>query len=516
MKTRIPKSNCFIIKRLPASAVLAVTLGGLFSPAAADAPLKLGANNAGTQPDSIAAGGSNDLGSSTTGASIAVGNFNSVHSTYGAALFGAINHAYGMYTLTSGYSNSTSGYASTSLGNWNVVASTASQGLAAGNLNVVEGQNSMALGDSLTARSKSSVVVGSWNAAVSGETYFQLESGVNKEFTYSAAKTSWRGTDSLFVVGNGTATNARSNALVVTKNGAVTIPSGPLTVGGYPVLTTGLTAFALGGGATGNGGLLAIGEGSIANAGSAMALGYYAEATGGAAISAGDHTKAGGLGAVALGSYTQAKNEGGFAGGRWNTAEKNCATVFGYSSLAGGSVSVAMGYGANAIGEYSVCLGQYSDALGQSSMAGGLDAYANGVASVALGNNAASFSDNSTALGCGTWAWKNGQTVVGRYNLIPTNYPRDPLPDGFMMPRNDTTLDEADEVLVVGGGSGAASAQRKNAMVVQASGDTSITGTLKVGNATMSSTASGSPVFTQPVILQDSAIVNDIPMYGEN
>lgn len=77
-----------------------------------------------------------------------------------------------------------------------------------------------------------------------------------------------------------------------------------------------------------------------------------------------------------------------------------------------------------------------------------------------------------------------------------------------MIPRNDTTRDDTDEVLVVGGGN--SDSTRKNAMVVQASGDTKISGSLAavgsaavggnltVGTATISSTAAGEVVLKVP------------------
>jgi hypothetical protein len=68
------------------------------------------------------------------------------------------------------------------------------------------GALSTALGNDLAVSSYACVAVGQYNLAQTGQN-----------------STAWVSTDDLFVIGNGTASNSTANAVVVSKNGSVTI-----------------------------------------------------------------------------------------------------------------------------------------------------------------------------------------------------------------------------------------------------------------------------------------------------
>ncbi len=95
-------------------------------------------------------------------------------------------------------------------------SATGSHALAIGNGTVASGAGSFAIGSNVTAAYFNSIVVGQWNAAISGS---------------GSGNTTWVSTDPLFVIGNGTSSGNLSNALVMLKNGNTTL-NGNLTVNG--------------------------------------------------------------------------------------------------------------------------------------------------------------------------------------------------------------------------------------------------------------------------------------------
>jgi hypothetical protein len=129
----------------------------------------------------------------------------------------------GDYSFASGYATIASGYNSTALGGASVAsnsysfaagsANTAS-GLAAtalGNNNIASGPVATAMGDNNIASGFFSTVTGRYNKARSD---FSLVTGIYNDTTV---------TGRLFEIGNGTADNARSNAVTVLSNGSTLI-----------------------------------------------------------------------------------------------------------------------------------------------------------------------------------------------------------------------------------------------------------------------------------------------------
>ncbi len=123
--------------------------------------------------------------------------------------------ANGSFSTAMGFTNTASGYASTAMGSQNIASGLASTAM--GNNTVASGSRSTAMGQYTIAPSFVETAIGRYNS----------------EYTPSGVS-SWNSGDRLFVIGNGTSANNRSDALVVLKNGRVGIgtsnPEDALTV----------------------------------------------------------------------------------------------------------------------------------------------------------------------------------------------------------------------------------------------------------------------------------------------
>jgi len=115
---------------------------------------------------------------------------------------GSNSHATQNYAVAIGASNNSSGYSSVSLGQSNTASGYYSLAMGLGNSST--GVRSFASGSYVTAQSYNSFVFGRYNI-VSGTT------------------NSWIDTEALFVIGNGSSTSSRSNAMTIIKNGNVGI-----------------------------------------------------------------------------------------------------------------------------------------------------------------------------------------------------------------------------------------------------------------------------------------------------
>jgi hypothetical protein len=133
------------------------------------------------------------------GSTVAGGDENNASGEYSAIAGGRTNVASGdISTSSGGYLNTASGYMATVSGGYN---------------NTASGNFSFANGFSNTAQSYGESVLGLYATVVSG------------------TASSYVVTDRLFVVGNGTGTSARSNALTILKNGNTTV-GGSLSING--------------------------------------------------------------------------------------------------------------------------------------------------------------------------------------------------------------------------------------------------------------------------------------------
>ncbi|MEM9819940.1 MAG: tail fiber domain-containing protein [Bacteroidota bacterium] len=130
---------------------------------------------------------------------IAMGFASKANQEYSVSIGGA-NTVNGASSVAIGTSNSATGSLALSLGTGN--KADGDFGVAIGDGNEADGECSIALGTDLNAASYGEVALGIWNT------------------TYTPNSTSsFNGSDRLLVVGNGTASNDKSNALVINKEG---------------------------------------------------------------------------------------------------------------------------------------------------------------------------------------------------------------------------------------------------------------------------------------------------------
>ena len=134
------------------------------------------------------------IGTTTPGATLTV---------IGTAAIGSNNTASNTNAIAMGNGTTASGTYSTAMGTATVASNYGSTAM--GQLTTASGQMSTAIGVSTTAPAYDELVVGQWNVT-GGET-----------------PGSWVTTDPLFVIGNGTGSGAKSNAMTVLKNGNVGI-----------------------------------------------------------------------------------------------------------------------------------------------------------------------------------------------------------------------------------------------------------------------------------------------------
>ena len=165
---------------------------------------------------------------------------------------GSFSFAVGSENLASGTYSSALGYRNTASGTRGMVwgessAASGSWSTAAGFTATASGRYAMAMGTTITAPSGFEMVIGRWNT------------------TYTPSSTTgWNTADRLFVVGNGTATGSRSDAMVILKDGNVGIgnssPAARLDVAG-DALINGHTVGRGGGNVSNN---VAVGLGTLA------------------------------------------------------------------------------------------------------------------------------------------------------------------------------------------------------------------------------------------------------------
>jgi len=117
---------------------------------------------------------------------------------FAALSFGWFTNATGQYSFAFGQNTDAAGLYAIAMGQ--EVKATGSNSLCIGQFSRASAYNAIALGSDLRANSAYSFVVGRFNDT-------------------TTTTNLWHATDPLFAIGNGTATNARSNALTVLKNG---------------------------------------------------------------------------------------------------------------------------------------------------------------------------------------------------------------------------------------------------------------------------------------------------------
>jgi hypothetical protein len=302
---------------------------------------------------SMASGNSEAQGaySTASGTSLASGNYSTALGSFSVAngtASTATGYAFsnGDYSTASGFSSMAVGYASTAFG-FNATAS-GYAATALGNNAKAVGDNTLSNGYFTYAKSYASIAIGRYNDSIA-----------------SSSNTTWVATDPLFIAGNGTSNAARSNALVLYKNGNLII------------------------------------SGNLAS-GNSTASGQYSAAMGQSTASA--------QFSIAVGQSTASGGNSTALG--QSTASGSNSTALGQSSALG-SHSIASGYFTTASGNNSTAFGLYSQATGNGSTALG-QAYAWGYYASALGGGVAS-GDYSTAMNV-AYAKAYACTAIGFFN----------------------------------------------------------------------------------------------------
>ena len=342
-----------------------------------------------------------------TGAySTAMGNFSSA--------FGYSTDALGAYSLTAGYHSVASGIL----------------GVAIGNQTNAAGNNSASFGLVTKAKPYLSFVLGRYND------------------TTAISTNSWYPLDPLFIIGNGSSSSDRRNAVTVLKKGYVGIntmdPQAYLHVSDSSVLFTGATI--LGGTpddppVSGQGvrmmwypdkaalragyaesttwlkdsiGLYSIALGRITKAigDHSFAAGFNTRAFGSNSVALNASTEARGFASLAIGSGTTTTASYAFAGGYASTASHLYSLAFGYSNIASGTAAVALGFNTEATSSYAMAGGYNTSANSSYSFAFGNGATASGVASVAMGQTTEATGAYSLAMGINTNATNSAAAAL--------------------------------------------------------------------------------------------------------
>ena len=333
------------------------------------------------------------------------------------------------------------------------------------------------------------------------------------------------------MIGNGTSSAARSDALVMLKDGSTTL-NGALTIN--TTSTTASYTLPVGGGSNGqvlsmldattgtttwttvaggaSTGLVSVTENG--NSGYRLALEPAANhgdigddaidlsiqdisssrgATGDFSFTAGRRTTASGLHSTAFGTENSAPGNYSTAFGNGTFAIGNYSTAFGRSTTASGSHATTWGWATSATSSYTTAWGAQTTASGNRSTAWGNNTTASGDYSTAMGNNTTAAGSASVAMGedstssgafsvvmgGNTTAESFGQTTIGTYNTTQTG--------------NATTFVPSDRLFVIGNGTGTAVADRSDAMVILKNGNVGIgdstptEGTLVVSGTIVSS-----------------------------
>jgi len=241
--------------------------------------------------------------------------------------------------------------------------------------------------------------------------------------TYTPLNTdSWNLQDRLFVIGNGSDINNKSDALIVYKNGKSNFK-------GLVRIDAGATDGLL---VTGSYNLGHTIDDEITGGGTLMFFNPK-KAAFRAGYDDGNNWNDANIGAysMALGNKTKASGDFSFATGILTTASGNSST--------------AMGNNTTASGNYTTAIGDYSTASGDNS--------------TAIGYHAAAAGNYSTALGRHTFAPSYGETVIGSYN---TFYPAN----------SSTSWDASDRLFVIGNGEDVNS--KSDALIVYKNGNTEL------------------------------------------
>ena len=454
-------------------------------------------------------------------ASTAIGYFTNAIGTASLAM-GNLTQATGDASTAFGYNTKATGNYSAAMGF--TTQATANASTAFGYGTKATGNYSAAMGFSTQATGDYSTAMGNVTTARSG---FETTIGTyNTNYTPNNP-TSWDAADRLFAIGNGTAFNAKSDAMVVLKNGntgfgtstpdttmhivgGLIYEDGNQTAGYIPVsdanglitwtdplsISTG-SIFANTSGVTSNedgtyatddfvfGSPQLDDDGNTDHdkrmffdkskgafrVGSATGTNWNTDSLGSYSVAFGYRTKAIGTYSTAMGELTKATGNNSTAMGDKTEATGKASTAMGIFAQAIGTFSTAMGDFTEATGQASTAMGESTDAIGDASTAMGSGSEATGSYSTAMGLLTKATGDVSTAMGDFTKATGRYSTAMGsrteaksRYETALGRYNTD------YTPNNPTGWDAADRLFVIGNGT--ASNAKSDAVVVLKNGNT--------------------------------------------
>lgn len=143
--------------------------------------------------------------------------FNSIALGYNTLAQGNFSTALGLGTTASGAASTAMGNSTTASGNYSS---------AMGSMTIASGEYSNAMGQSTTSSGSHSTAIGRETTALSG---YEVAIGAYNTAYSPASTTSWNADDRIFVIGNGTSTAIKSDALIVYKSGDAEL-SGTMSV----------------------------------------------------------------------------------------------------------------------------------------------------------------------------------------------------------------------------------------------------------------------------------------------
>jgi hypothetical protein len=364
---------------------------------------------------------------------------------------GANSIASGGYAFASGFNNLVSGDNAVAFGSSNTVS--APSGFTNGLLNLVAADFSTAFGVDHSAMGRRSFITGSNNKS---KTYAGFIAGTFNDSTITGDANIINNANRLFQIGNGTADNARSNAVTVLQNGNTGIgtvnPSARLHVVDSNVLFS------------------AVGDINLTPdnppiSGDGRRMMWYADK---AAFRSGYVNNAS-WNKDSIGNYS-------FATGYSTKASGFSANASGYNTIASGDYSVASGKNTIASGLNSNASGVFTEASGYYSIATGVATNASGDRSLTAGTSTTAKGYNSVALNYFTQSNAYASTVVGLYN------------DTIVAAQQSiSNLNNTTPLFIVGNGSIVNGLS--NAMVVCKDGSTDINGSLEVNSLKINSGA---------------------------
>ncbi len=274
--------------------------------------------------------------------STAMGDFTTASGDYSTAM-GEITTASGDYSTAIGTNTNASGIYSTAMGYGTTASGSVSTAM--GNSTTASGFNSTSMGFNTKAKPYASLVIGRYND------------------TTSISSSIWDPLDPVFIIGKGSANNARSNAMTILKNGKTGIntpnPQAMLHVKDSSVLFSGTTS-------------IPGGTGSPPASGPGVRMMWYPAK---AAFRVG-YVGGGQWDKTNIGNYSIAAGNGTYATGSSSTAfgfgthaNGMASTAMGDSSIANGINSTAMGHSTTASGFSSTSMGEHTTASGYISTA---------------------------------------------------------------------------------------------------------------------------------------------------